>query len=384
MSYCHLTSNGINFTNGFGPLPRARIQERVLNATCLAQAGAVPTGLTTSSVTSTSATLLWTGVPGAQNYTVQYKLTSSGTWLTAGTTTGTTYVLSNLSSSSSYDWKVKTDCSGYSVVAQFSTLQGTGCDVPTGLTSSNITNNSATLSWSAVSGASTYTVEYKTSSASTWTVAGTSTSTTRNLTGLVGSTVYNWRVKTDCSGYSATASFTTTATSCNKPGNLTTTELSSTSATVNWSAVAGAANYTVQYRLSTTSTYTTAGTVTGTSFTLNGLTPAKKYYWRVKANCSNYTNAKTFTTPANLPAGVSGNLKLYPNPTSGTLFVQYDGPTDASTQIWVSDAAGRVVVQADASTLQNGLSVSTLAPGMYLLHLKVEGEKEKVEKFVKM
>lgn len=384
MSYCHLTSYGINLSNGFGPLPRTLIQNRVLNATCLTQAGAVPSGLTAGNITTTSATLSWTAVPGALNYTVQYKPTSSGTWLTAGTTTGTSYVLSNLSSTNSYDWKVKTDCSGYSAVAQFSTLQGGGCDVVTGLSSSNVSSNSASLSWSTVAGAATYTVEYKTSAATAWIVAGTSTATTRNLTGLAGSTTYNWRVKTDCSGYSSTANFITTASSCSKPGSMTNTALSSTSATLNWSAVSGAANYTVQYRPSTTSTYTTAGTVTGTSFTLNGLNPATKYYWRVKANCSNYTNAKTFTTPANLPAGESGNLKLYPNPTTGTLYVLYDGPTDLSTRIWVSDAAGRVVIQATDTSIQDGLSVGALAPGMYLLHLKVEGEKEKVEKFVKM
>lgn len=384
MSYCHLTSNGINFNNGFGPLPRARIQERVLNATCLVQAGAVPTDLTATNITATSATLSWASVPGALNYTVQYKLTSSSTWLTAGTTTGTTYVLNNLLSASNYDWKVKTDCSGYSAVVQFTTQQSAGCSAPAGLISSNITNNSVTLSWSAASGASTYTVEYKTSASSTWIVAGTSSSTTRNLTGLASSTTYNWRVKSNCSGYSTIANFVTTTSSCNKPGSLTNTSITSTSAVLGWNASSGAVNYTVQYRPSSTGTYITAGTVTGTSFTLNGLSPATKYYWRVKANCSNYSNAKTFTTPANLPAGVTGNLKLYPNPTTGTLFVQYDGPTNTSTRIWVSDAAGRVVLQTTVASIQDGLPVGALAPGMYLLHLKVEGEKEKVEKFVKM
>ncbi len=36
MSYCHLIGGvGINLNNGFGPLPKARIQNRVYNATCL-------------------------------------------------------------------------------------------------------------------------------------------------------------------------------------------------------------------------------------------------------------------------------------------------------------------------------------------------------------
>ncbi len=35
MSYCHLTSSGINFANGFGPQPGALIEERYLNASCV-------------------------------------------------------------------------------------------------------------------------------------------------------------------------------------------------------------------------------------------------------------------------------------------------------------------------------------------------------------
>jgi hypothetical protein len=35
MSYCHLTSNGINFANGFGPLPGALIRSRLRNSTCI-------------------------------------------------------------------------------------------------------------------------------------------------------------------------------------------------------------------------------------------------------------------------------------------------------------------------------------------------------------
>lgn len=35
MSYCHLTSTGINFANGFGPLPSAKMRAEVNAATCL-------------------------------------------------------------------------------------------------------------------------------------------------------------------------------------------------------------------------------------------------------------------------------------------------------------------------------------------------------------
>ena len=82
------------------------------------------------------------------------------------------------------------------------------CDVPTGLTSSNITTNSAVVSWNNVSNAVNYTLQYKASSSSSW-----SNATSTTLSGLNSSTTYNWRVRTNCSSnnsdYSATQSFTT-------------------------------------------------------------------------------------------------------------------------------------------------------------------------------
>jgi len=97
------------------------------------------------------------------------------------------------------------------------TISGTAptCAQPSGLTTSNITGNSATTSWTAVSGASSYDVDYKTSASSTWTAAATATtSTSVNLSGLAASTIYDWRVRTNCSSSSsayATAQFTTSA-----------------------------------------------------------------------------------------------------------------------------------------------------------------------------
>jgi hypothetical protein len=68
MSYCHLVSGvGINFNKGFGPLPAARIQSKVYNATCLSACSTCPItvsltkndvncyGTTTGSVTATAA-----------------------------------------------------------------------------------------------------------------------------------------------------------------------------------------------------------------------------------------------------------------------------------------------------------------------------------------
>lgn len=90
---------------------------------------------------------------------------------------------------------------------------GTTCNAPTGLSSSSVTSSGATVSWTTVSGSNNYTVEYKTSAASTWTTAASATtSTSQSITGLSASTTYDWRVRSNCSSGNSTfssAQFTT-------------------------------------------------------------------------------------------------------------------------------------------------------------------------------
>ena len=91
---------------------------------------------------------------------------------------------------------------------------GTTCAVPSGLGAASITSTTATISWTAVSGASSYNVQYKPSTATTWTTT-TSTTASKSLTGLTASTTYNYQVQAVCSGgssvYSSASSFTSSA-----------------------------------------------------------------------------------------------------------------------------------------------------------------------------
>jgi len=97
------------------------------------------------------------------------------------------------------------------------TISGTppACAAPTGLATSSITQNSATVSWTAASGASSYDVDYKTTASSTWiSAAAGTTATSAGLSSLSASTAYDWRVRTNCTSGSstyATGTFTTTA-----------------------------------------------------------------------------------------------------------------------------------------------------------------------------
>jgi hypothetical protein len=177
-----------------------------------------PTGLAASAITNTTATVSWTAVASAISYDVDYQVTGSGaTWTNVATgTTATSVNLSGLTQGTSYTWRVIANCSGGSgnyITSSFTTTAP--CGSPTGLVSSGITSSAATVSWTAVSGATSYAVDYKLNSSGTWTVATASTvSTSVNLTGLTASSLYDWRVSTTCasgtSGF-AQAQFTTAA-----------------------------------------------------------------------------------------------------------------------------------------------------------------------------
>src|SRR6187401_257997 len=167
------------------------------------------------------------------------------------------------------------------------------CGTPTGLTNTVPTQTSTTVSWTAVGGANNYDVDYKTNAGSTWINAATATtSLSVDLAGLTASTLYDWRVRANCTGNSSNyvqANFTTATPppTCGDPTGLSnTTPTGETSTTISWNGVSGANNYDVDYKTNAESVWTNA--VTGTTaltFDLTGLTAGTLYDWRVRANC---------------------------------------------------------------------------------------------------
>ena len=86
------------------------------------------------------------------------------------------------------------------------------CDIPTSLAVTNITENSATLSWSNVTEAVNYDVKYKETASATW-INDNTASTSLNISGLNSATEYEFQIATVCSDgtsdYSSSTIFTT-------------------------------------------------------------------------------------------------------------------------------------------------------------------------------
>ena len=218
------------------------------------------------------------------------------------------------------------------------------CNAPTGLASSAITASGATVSWAAVSGATNYTVEYKLNTATAYTVASAaSTATSISITGLSASSLYDWRVRTNCStGSSAftAAQFTTTAVAaCDAPTGLASSAITTSGATVSWAATTGSVSYSVDYKLNTATAWTSAATATtATSVSITGLAAASLYDWRVRNNCSaansTYTQAQ-FTTSAVIPTGCGTAFE--PNESTAAAVTISSGVTNSAALTTTTD-----------------------------------------------
>jgi hypothetical protein len=273
------------------------------------------------------------------------------------------------------------------------------------LTNANLSTSSVTVQWTPVSGATGYTVQYKLGSSSTWTTAGTTSANSFGLNALNPGTMYNWRVQSNCStAYSATAVFTTGTTSggggtggtCAAPANLTNSNLTASSARISWSAVSGATNYTLQIKIGT-GPFFTLGTVPVTAVTISGLSSSTTYQWQVKANCSGYSAPKLLITPAflvdpNAPLATSqisiayedNSLTLAPNPTTVQLSLTFNGEINASSEVVISDLAGRIVRRLSLTQPQTLLDVADFQAGVYIATIVTGERKMAVERFVKM
>ena len=172
------------------------------------------------------------------------------------------------------------------VCQTFSTCSTTTPKAPTGLTVTGTTSTTASLSWTASSGATGYKVLRGGNQ------VGTTTGTTYTDTGLTASTSYTYTVEaynsagTSSAGSSVTATTAAAGTAPNAPTGLTVGTVTTTTVPLTWTAATTSGSYAVAgyYVLRGG---TVVGTTTGTSYTDTGLTPGTTYAYTVEAYDSN-------------------------------------------------------------------------------------------------
>jgi len=174
-------------------------------------------GLSTTLITNNSSKISWRKVNAAVSYGVQYKLNTDTGWTTVNNfQTDTTAALTGLLPNTAYNWRVRSTCiagDGDYFQANFTTLPN--CGTPSGLSTSSIAGNNATISWTSVTSAINYRVEYKINGATDWILLNdTLSKKTFTLTNLQTSTTYNWRVSARCTAGLGSATSSTFTTIC--------------------------------------------------------------------------------------------------------------------------------------------------------------------------
>jgi uncharacterized repeat protein (TIGR02543 family) len=268
---------------------------------------------------STSPTLSWNVSVGAVTYDLQISTSvdfNTGTTIFPGLTT-TSRTLSGLMNNTIYYWRVNATNAGGSSgwsTRNFTTILAAPmlASPANGATSVSVT---PTLSWNTVSGASSYTLQYATSSnfSTGVTTRSSITATSLAITGLTNSTTYYWRVNaTNTAGtsdWSVPRSFTTVAVippvpDLTAPASGATNV--STSPTLSWNPSSGATGYGLQVATNSAFSSPTSYSTANTTYALTGLTNNTVYYWRVNASntggTSNWSAARSFTTIVAAPA----------------------------------------------------------------------------------
>jgi len=292
----------------------------IVSATTLPALPGQVTGLSPGSVTTSSVALSW-NAPGSggapASYTVQFRVSGTTPWTTSGSgIAGLSATVSGLAASTGYDFQVfAVNASGAGtaspvVSATTSAAAATPPGQVTGLVAANPTSTAVALSWTApASGGApaTYTVQFRVTGTTPWSTASSTVSVTSfSVTGLTASTSYDFQVIAANAAGSGPASAVATAATTGAlavPGavtGLTAGTATSTTLPLSWAAPSSGgavATYTVQFRVTGTTPWTTAtSTLTTTSTTVSGLTAATSYDVQVFAvNASGSGTAATLT-----------------------------------------------------------------------------------------
>ncbi len=315
-----------------------------------------------------------------EGYILAYKKATDAQWTYLSFANGNNIQLENLSPNTDYQVKVKSACSEaqFSQTISFKTRENS-CENAwvTGAKTTNLTSTSATLSWNAVLGVSSYKITvFGLPNAFEQVVNGTS----YNLTfpELTSTRLYRWRVIPVCASVNSSlypfAEGFSIGTSCaSMPPILNSwrNTVTSNSAKIHFSPILGATSYFVEYRIASyngsNTPWTNAGSTSNLSFDITGLVSSTTYDFKVTGcgyNGSYFLyNTVTTTgdvTPCDLPATVYNaytstlygytQLSWQKSPTAVDYTVQYR-PVGSSTWKSVTVAANGVQTPLDPRVL---------------------------------
>jgi PQQ-dependent dehydrogenase (s-GDH family) len=289
------------------------------------EAPTAPTNLVASNLTYSSVDLNWDA--SSDNIGVAgYDVFVNGNKANASLVPGTSYTVTGLTPSTTYNIHVEaSDATGNRTVGEtifVTTPEQPDTQAPTapsGLTASSVTETSLTLTWNAstdnvgVIGYDVYQNNVKINSAPV-------TALTYNVTGLTGATTYSFYIKAfddagNVSAQSNTINVTTLDTQApTAPSNLASSNVTSTTLTLNWTAAADNVAVT-GYDVYQNGNKINGSPVTGLTYNVTGLTASASYSFFVRArdaagNISGNSNTINVTTPASTSCTGTGTINF--------------------------------------------------------------------------
>jgi hypothetical protein len=298
-----------------------------------------PTGLQ-ATVSGNSATLTWNTAASATAYWVEVESEQNTPFYQIEVQVASnTYTVTGLVDSGLYKFKVRTKCGGdksdWSEWQFFNTGSSGGggngggnCGIPTGQSVSNNSGGSATLSWTAVSGANAYWVEIESENLTpAFNLEVLVNTSAYIVSGLSNNASYKFKVRAVCSGnqsdWSAWMFFVSgggnsggggTGGACTAPVSITIANPTGTSASFGWAPVAGAIGYKLEIENASGNPifFKDTATVSTNAYTVNGLTPQRSYKVKVRSLCSNgqqsdWTNWLSFNSSTGIITSTGGN-----------------------------------------------------------------------------
>lgn len=354
----------------------------------------------------TSQTFEWNASTRATGYTMQYSTDSTfASVVTSINESGLTTDVSSLVGSTTYFWRVRgTNTYGnspWSSVWKFTTADQLPA-APTLVAPSNGATINAgtnqTFEWNASARATGHTMQYSTDSTFASVVTSINESgLTTDVSSLVGSTSYFWRVRgTNTFGNSPWSSvwkFTTadqlpTIPTLVSPSNLAIIN-PTTSQTFEWNASTRATGYTMQY--STDSNFASVVVSineSGLTADINGLANNTTYFWRVRGTntfgTSPWSTVWKFSTetPTVINNDFGAQLNIHPNPTSGLVFVELKD-YHQEVLLVLSNSQGQVVSSQVFYNQKNLAFELREEPGLYFLSIYADNAYLLTEKLIK-
>ena len=323
-----------------------------------------------------------------------YNWTYSSNWLTnSGVSTNTINV--TVVDTSFLTVTATNSCGTSNPVTIFVNSQ---CPLPTGVGTTSVNSTSATISWNSAICSQQYTVQIKQVGTGIWTSFDAGANTTFTFTGLNPLKNYQYKVINICSTlpgtpilYGPVYSFSTPAANgCTLPQNLAVTNISASSAKINWNTQT-AFRFRLRVRPVGTTTWTSY-TITGSqnSIILTNLNSSTEYEYQMRTECSlgvfsGFTGRKKFTTLAGRLDETEDHTgyNLYPNPVLDRLNIAAPFSDDTYYDLYISNTLGQVMLTLQALRGSNqSVDLTSLPAGVYIVNIK-EAEEIRSYKIVK-